>query len=161
METGLIEKEKLMEFWILRFNTYPNALRWLDETPGAAVTQHDSFMDSPPSCCLLISKLFPSYDLTAILAQFPSAYKTKLTIQKGDNIQHHSCRVDGNIRQTVNKLSEIGGVPKNSPCYLEEISTEECLQRLQELRVRTGQQDLSRMDMNTLGNLYRSIYYRY
>lgn len=147
-----------MEFWILRFSVYPNALKWLDETPGVAITQQHAFREFPVFSKLLISKLVTKCGRETVLTQFPSAYQTKLIIHPGDNIEHYSYTVDGNMSQVVDKLKALGGVVKNSPCYLEPLSTEECQERLQELQVRSGQQDLSRMDMTELDNLYRSLY---
>jgi hypothetical protein len=146
-----------LEFWILRFNTYPNALRWLDKTSGVAITEHWKGDGFPASCCLIISKLISDIARDRIVAQFPSAFKTQLVIHEGDNIEHHSYNIRGTISVSVELLKAIGGVAKNSTCYFNEISEAEGLERLRELRVRSGQ-DLSRMDLTQLGDLYRSLY---
>jgi hypothetical protein len=146
-----------MELWILRFHSYPNALNWLDQTPGVAVTPKDSFRGFRPFCGLLISIHMSECDRATILSCFPSAYKNKLTIHPGDNIQHHSYTIDGTISDIVEPLKALGGVVKNSPCYLNIISEEEGIERLQELSIRAGK-DLAQMDYKELGRLYRSLY---
>jgi hypothetical protein len=144
-----------MELRVLKFRSYPHALNWLDQSPSVAVTPLDWFKGFRTYCMLLISAHVSEGDRGSILSRFPCVYKARLTTQLEYNIQHDSYVINATISEILESLKALGGVVRDSPCYLRDVLKEEVITQLQEISSRAGQ-DWTQLNYKQMGELYRS-----
>ena len=154
-----------MEFTILKFDAYPNAIAWLDENPGVAVKGEDSLHclpNSPTSLHIIFSDLMSDSDKLKILEWFPGAQDVNILRQNIGMMlrsEAHSMYLLHKLtrNQVVEILKSLGATVKKSACCMEIVENGEIFSRLEELEIRLGK-PLSQADPTEMGNLYRSLY---
>jgi len=154
-----------MEFTVLKFDSYPNAIAWLDENPGVAVRGEDSLYslpNSPTSLHIIFSELMSNSDKLRILEWFPNAQEVNVIRQElgmEPREDSHSMYLlhRWTRSQVVEVLRNLGATVKKSTCCMEIIENGEMFSRLRELETRLGKL-LSQADPTEMGNLYRSLY---
>jgi hypothetical protein len=154
-----------MQFTVLKFDIYPNAIAWLDENPGVAVRGEDSLYslpNSPTSLHIIFSSLMSDSDKLKILEWFPDArdvdiIRQKLGIKPREDSHSMYLLHKWTRNRVVEVLKGLGATIKKSSCCMEIIENGEIFSRLEELEVRLGK-PLSQVDPTEMGNLYRKLY---
>ncbi|MBW4674689.1 MAG: hypothetical protein KME52_11865 [Desmonostoc geniculatum HA4340-LM1] len=155
----------MQELIVLKYDSYHNAIAWLDKNPGMAVEGEDSLFSLPNSApCLniIFSSLMSEADKLMVLEWFPNA-KDVNNIRLGLGyapLEHpHSMYILHNWtrNQVIEVLKKLGAVVKKSPCCMEIMTNNEIFSRLEEMEIRLGK-PLSQADPNELGDLYRKLY---
>ncbi|QLE46415.1 hypothetical protein FD723_40090 (plasmid) [Nostoc sp. C052] len=154
-----------MEFTVLKFDSYPSAIAWLDENPGIAVRGEDSLFslpNSPTSLHIIFSELMSNADILKILEWFPSAQQVNCIREElgmtPREDRHSMYLLHGWTRhEVVEVLKKLGATVKKSACCMEFIENEEIFSRLQELETRLGK-PLSQAKPSEMGDLYRKLY---
>lgn len=154
-----------MEFIVLKFDSYPNAIAWLDENPGVAVRGEDSlhcFPNSPTSLHIIFSELMSDTAKFKILEWFPGAQEVnfirqELGMQPREDSHAMYLLPKWTRHQVVEVLKSLGATVKKSVCCMEIVDNEEIFSRMQELETRLGK-PLSQAEPSEMGDLYRKLY---
>lgn len=158
----------MQDLVVLKFDSYPNAIAWLNENPGVAVKGEDvpfgfGIGKSLMSLHIIFSRCMNEGYRLKILEFFPSAKDVNDMRQEiGYPPLEHShpmYLIHGFTRKQVIEIlkSSFGATVNTSKCCAEMVDTDECFDRLKELEIRIGG-PLSQQDINKIGDLYRKLY---
>jgi len=146
----------MMELIVLKFDSYPNAIAWLNENKGVAVRGESELMGGV-STHIMFSGGISSAEISMVLEYFPTAEKVQLRLHGDDIVEHPTYSVDETRDAIVGILQGLGATIKKSPCCLEFCSQDEMSLRLEELQVRSGKSLVS-SSPEDIGSLYRRLF---